>query len=303
MGWALAKAPLVVPCGPIMSETDGPVRQAMDLGTSGGQWRFKEGGMVFGPVPARLLLEKLYAGEIGPETPIAREEEEGFRPLREVGFFTLHVAKAGAKLRVERDEGAIDEALRRRRLGRLAVSLGVVTSALGLAGGGAAFLVLRRQQRLKREVDDIVIASNPPTLSEAARPKSTEDEVDVPSALAHLAHRANPGAAMAGAATPAGEVAQVRYDKGSIIAAEVRQKGALIPCIKAELSRAPSFRGAIHFSVAIGNEGRVAKLWMDDPSFKDGPLQGCFWNAMSAWRFTPYEGERATLSDSFQVGP
>ena len=82
----------------------------------------------------------------------------------------------------------------------------------------------------------------------------------------------------------------------------MRQKSSLVPCIKAELGRQPDFRGDIRFTVAVGNEGRVAKLWMDDAQFKDGPLQACFWRSMQQWHFVSYEGERATLSDSFRVG-
>ena len=271
-----------------------------NAGASGEQWRFKENGMVFGPVPARLVLEKLYAGELGPETPIAREEEESFRNLRDVAFFTVHLAKAQAKLRVERDEGAIDAVERRGRRARFAVIAGLLVSALALAGGGTAFFVLRRQRALQREVDDIPIVSNPPELA-AARRSTSDDEVTLPAAgsaaQAHHGRRA-PSAA----AAPTDEIAQPRYDKGSIIAAEVRQKSALIPCIKQELGRSPGFRGEIHFTVAIGNEGRVAKLWMDDAQFKEGPLQGCFWKTMAQWHFSAYQGERATLSDSFHVG-
>jgi hypothetical protein len=97
-------------------------------------------------------------------------------------------------------------------------------------------------------------------------------------------------------------LADINYDKNSIVGAELRQKPMLIPCIKQELQRAPDFRGEIKFSIAIGNDGHVAKLWMDDAQFKAGPLETCFEQKVQTWKFQTYVGERASLSDSFRVG-
>ncbi|MHB8419576.1 MAG: hypothetical protein ACYDCL_15985 [Myxococcales bacterium] len=273
---------------------------AVDLGTSGGKWMFKENGMVFGPVPARLLLDKLYKGEIGPDTEVAREEEDGFRSLREVAFFTVHLAKAQAKLRVEREEDRFEATERKGRTRRAAVAVTLLVSALALAGGGAYWAVVQRQRRLAQEVEDIPITPNPPELAAAERHASHDVDVRLPGAPAPARH--GPRRGPVPGAAPEEEKTTAQYDKGSIVASENRQKGSLIPCIREELHRSPDFRGDIRFTVAVGNDGHVAKLWMEDPRFKDGKLQGCFWSAMSRWHFASYEGERANLSDSFHVG-
>ena len=78
------------------------ISQVIDVGTTGGDWMFKQDDMVFGPMPARLLIEKMYLGEIGGTTLVAPSDGE-FTPLREVSFFTVHLAKAEARLRVQRD--------------------------------------------------------------------------------------------------------------------------------------------------------------------------------------------------------
>ncbi|MHB1846293.1 MAG: hypothetical protein ACYCWW_15830 [Deltaproteobacteria bacterium] len=277
--------------------------RTFELGTSGGSWMFKQDGMLFGPVPARVLIEKLYRGEIRGDTLVAREEEDAFRELKDVSFFVIHLAKAEAKLRVERDEGALVAAERRRGRGRLAVSVGLIALAIAGAAGGAGYLMIQRQTRLQREVEDVPIVSNPPELAAASAAGRAEDEVALPTgAVATTARRTRRGSAPAPAAPARGEITQASFDKGSIISAEVRQKSSLIPCIKAELGRAPEFRGEIRFTVAVGNDGHVAKLWMDDAQFKEGPLQACFWHSMAQWHFAAYQGERATLSDSFRVG-
>ncbi|HUB07550.1 MAG TPA: hypothetical protein VMB50_11140 [Myxococcales bacterium] len=276
---------------------------AVDLGTSGGKWMFKENGMVFGPVPARLLLDKLYKGEIGPDTEVAREEEENFRTLREVAFFTVHLAKAQAKLRVEQEESRIAAGERQGRHRRAATAVALVVAALALAGGGAYWAVVQRHRRLAQEVDEIPITPNPPELAAAERHGTRDVDFRLHGASAPApAHRGNHRAPVPGTAPAEEEKTTAQYDKGSIVGSENRQKGSLIPCIREELHRSSDFRGDIRFSLAVGNDGHVAKLWMDDSRFKDGPLQACFWNAMSHWHFASYEGERATLSDSFHVG-
>jgi hypothetical protein len=179
----------------------------------------------------------------------------------------------------------------------------LLVSALALAGGGAFFVVMQRQHKLLREIDDIPITGNPPELAVAGAAAAGDDEValPVPGSLAGPAAARRPHHAPAGHGEADGLVT-AHFETSSLIAAEVRQKSALIPCIKQELARTPGFRGDVRFSVAVGNEGKVAKLWMDDPQFKDSELQQCFERVTSGWKFASYEGERATLSDSFHVG-
>jgi hypothetical protein len=266
---------------------------------------FKQNGMVFGPVSARVMLDKLYKGELGPDTEVSREEEENFRALSDVAFFTLHLAKAQAKLKVEREEDTLQAGQRRGRRTRGAVVVLLVLSSVGVAAGGAYWLVERRQHQLEREVDEIPITANPPELVAASKVASRDVDVRLkaPTAPAPGRHPGHKGPVpSAGAPSAAEEVATPQYDKGSIVGAEVRQKGTLIPCIRAELRRTPDFRGDVRFSIAIGNDGHVAKLWMEDSRFKDGPLQTCFQATMDKWHFTSFEGERANLTDSFHVG-
>jgi hypothetical protein len=283
------------------------ISQVLDLGTSGGEWTFKQDDMVFGPLPARLIVEKLYQGGIDGATLASPSDQEGaFVPLREVPFFAVHVAKAEAKLRVKRDSDAFQtkEALGQRV--RTSVIAGLILGTLGLAGGGAYYVAVERHHRLQREIDDIPIIGNPPELSGGDGTAGSDEEVSipVPGAPPGIAKHVRRGGASAG---PAGHpttdgLAAINYDKNSIIGAEVRQKPQLIPCIKQQLQREPNFRGDIRFTVAVGNDGKVAKLWMDDSHLKDGPLQECFSQKVAGWRFATYEGERATLSDSFRVG-
>jgi hypothetical protein len=277
--------------------------QIFDAALPPGDWMFKKDDLVFGPLPAKQLIDKLLSGEISGATPV-REEGGEFRPLREVPHFTVHLAKAEAKLRVQRETDHFVRGERRSNVWRIATVSVLLLGALALAGGGAFFVVMQRQHRLQREIDDIPITGNPPELAGATGTGTTvgEDEVALPAlgsvAGPNGAHRPHHPAGH----TDTDGLVTAHYETPSLIATEIKQKGALIPCIKQELTRTPGFRGDVRFSVAIGNDGKVAKLWMDDQAFKDSPLQQCFERVTSGWKFASYEGERATISDSFHVG-
>jgi hypothetical protein len=276
--------------------------QILEAVTPAGDWMFKKDELVFGPIPAKQLIEKLEAGEISGAT-LVTEEGGAFRPLHEVPQFTVHLAKAEAKLRVQRETDHFVRGERRSTVWRIATVSVLLLGALAVAGGGAFFVVMQRQHKLQREIDDIPITGNPPELAMgggAAAAGDDEVALPVPGSPAGPAAARHPHH-VAGHTESDGLVT-AHYETSSLIGAELKQKGALVPCIKQELTRTPGFRGDVRFSVTIGNEGKVAKLWMDDPQFKDSELQQCFERVTGSWKFASYEGERATLSDSFHVG-
>ena len=53
---------------------------------------------------------------------------------------------------------------------------------------------------------------------------------------------------------------------------------------------------------AIGNDGRVAQIWIDEPRFREGPLRDCLLRTLAAWRFDPFPGQRPTVSLAFGMG-
>ena len=71
------------------------------LGTSGGEWLFRQEGLVLGPVPATKIVELLYEGVLDGRSDVAPLGSSEFRPLGEVDYFKIHCAKADAKRRVQ----------------------------------------------------------------------------------------------------------------------------------------------------------------------------------------------------------
>jgi len=290
----------------------------VDVGTTGGEWVFKQDGMLFGPVPGKLLVDKLYAGELDGETPIAPEGGE-FRRLREVPFFVVHVAKAEAKRRVDHEEKkhhAADTAKSRARVG-VTVAVGVLV-LVGAVLGVRHVVVNRALQTEKAELADVDIEISPPLIALAANTAGKPDDgelvdyVDVPDAdptkrpigAPKAPGERPPGTASTTPKKPFDEenITEAKYDQGAINRVVQNKQSTLFTCLKAEANRDATFRGQVPLTFTIANDGSVAKLWIDKPGYKSGPLYDCMKAQFGGWRFPSFEGERPSVSLSFKVG-
>src|SRR5512143_2947084 len=101
----------------------------------GGEWLFRRGGQVFGPVDSRGIAAMLYRGELDGTTPVSGGDGT-WRPLSEISTFLVHAKKAEAAQRVEREvTGArLIRVRRRRRKAALAVAALLLLVA-GSVGG------------------------------------------------------------------------------------------------------------------------------------------------------------------------
>jgi hypothetical protein len=280
----------------------------------GGEWLFRRDGQVFGPVDSRALAAMLYRGEIDGRTPVSAGDG-AWAALGEVPIFVLHVKKAAAGLRVEREvTGA--RALRARKHRLRLVVLGVAALVLvGGAVGGALFVASRRASDTSPLLQDFGAGIR---IASAARVgvsrRAVEDEFEVPAdalpapggqphAQKRRAKPASPAAAAsATGSVEGGELVAASFDPRKIQAVVGREQRSLAPCFRAEADRSPEFRGEVPIEFAIGNDGRVAQLWIDEPRFKQGPLRDCLQKALGAWRFDPFPGQRPTVALAFGIG-
>jgi len=95
---------------------------------------------------------------------------------------------------------------------------------------------------------------------------------------------------------------EAQWDPADIQAVVGRQQRTLAPCLRQEATRSPDFSGPIPIEFAIGNDGRVEALWIDEPRFKRGPLHDCLLQALRGWRFRPFPGQRPVISLGFRIG-
>ncbi len=101
---------------------------------------------------------------------------------------------------------------------------------------------------------------------------------------------------------PDGLSMKPQFDQEAINTVVASKQKSLFPCFVEEAKRTPGMAARIPLEFVIGNDGRVSKLWVDHPQFKSGPLFECLLGELRKWPFRAYEGERATVSLSFNIG-
>jgi hypothetical protein len=298
-----------------------------DPALDAGEWVFRRSGEVFGPVDSRALAAMLYRGELNAASEISAGDGT-WRRVGEEPRFALHARRAEAGLRVEREvTGERLLRARRRRARTLAALAGL--AALGALVLGGAYLLARREARTSPLLEDFGAGVR---IAQAARVgvgtrALDEGEVEVPvdapaggapaasapangsrraavasASAAASAPRREPGAAPPRGAVDGGDLVSSQFDPVRIQAAVARQQRTLAPCFREEASRSPEFAGDIPIKFAIANDGRVAKLWIDDPRLRGGPLQACLEAALAGWRFEPFPGQRPTVQLAFRIG-
>jgi len=292
-----------------------PSRDLDDPRLEGGEWLFRRGGQVFGPVDSRALAAMLYRGELDPSSPISTGDGV-WRPVVEVPIFLVHARKAAAAHQVEREvTGA--RLLRERSHRRRTMALAAGAVLLVVAAGGAAFLAASRGPETSPLLEDFgagIGLASAARVGTGPRAAAADELVDVPMDAPRGAApvRRTPASATARAPGDAGRpegdveggdlVAAPRYDAAKIQAVVAREQRTLAACFRAEAERSPDFRGDVPLEFAVGNDGRVAALWIDEPRFREGALRDCLQGALARWRFDAFPGQRPTVSLAFRIG-
>lgn len=284
----------------------------VDLGTTGGDWLFRQGELVLGPVPASQLVEKLYQGDLDGATEVAPLGANQFRPLSEVEFFRVHLAKAEAKWRVDAAARASQARDRKRRNVKIGAVAAVALVAATGAALGARYLAVYMPWK---KAGPIEISTNAPVIRMGAR--VDEELVDYPGAVPTARPAERPGGRPAAkplalAATKRGPklsdpsadpdgLQTGTFDLAAINSVVQAKKASLNGCLRAEVQNRPDLSGEIPIEFVIGNGGRVTKVWVDHPALKNGPFKDCLLKELQKWPFAAFEGEQPTVSLSFHL--
>ncbi len=313
----------------------------IDVGSSGGQWLFKQGDLLLGPVPFTALVEMLFAGELDANTPVRLHgSDEPFKPVSQIPQFTVHLAKAQAKRRVEASASEKQKLERRGRNLKLAAAIILALGVLYPAWLGASWLAIHQPWRAKFELAEPTITDEIFELKLASAREA--DELAYPDARAPRARPtepgkpkpptpaptpgqppAKPGTAVAAAPTkPApGAVASAhpragtaqgdddvqvvqQWDKDAIFAIVRSNKTSLHRCLKAESARQKEgWEARIPIEFTIGNDGRVSKLWIDNPDYKaeSTELFVCMLGELKKWKFPSFQGEQPSVPLTFNI--
>lgn len=281
-----------------------------------GDWLFRQGELVLGPVKGDQLVAKLYAGEIHGETEVTPLGENSFRRLRDVDGLKLHLAKAEAKHRVDKVAKTAERvAVQQRNVKISGVAVVAVLVAAGLMVG-ARYLVIHNPFKDANQLAFADISVEPPEIG-LARSRGTEELVAYPAdgvrakkPAGGLA-RATPAggkavasarASTAGTTTDADGFESANFDREAINSVVKKNQTTLYTCFREQAKRTPGLAERIPLEFAIGNDGHVAKLWVDNPKFKEGDLASCLFGQLQKWPFKTFEGERPTVRLAFNIG-
>jgi len=303
-------------------------------------WLYRQGDLVLGPLTGHQLVEKLYTGVISGETEVSSSGPSGFRKLKELDAFKLHVSKAAVKQKVEAEARAVQARRTRQRL----IAGGVAAVVLGALGFGAWQIsrysaVFMPDERITIEVDPPIITTakrstpeelfeypgepkrapsvtkpsepteeKPPEKVVERTPDKSADKFSKPEKVA--ANMTLPKLGKTPTGRPSGKVitdadgmsTEVNYDQASINRVVKTKQSSLFHCFQEEAERRPGFTAKVPLEFTIGNDGRVAQLWVDHPQLKKGPMFDCLLGELKKWPFKSYTGERATVNLSFTIG-
>jgi GYF domain 2 len=275
------------------------------------EWVFKAQGQVFGPVPEARLAALVEAGELGPGTEVAGDDGR-WRPLREVPRFLVHLRRGEARARVESEATAVRRLARRRGALRGVAIAAACALLVALVGSGAFWFAARRARTsaLLADFGEGITISAATVGAGAQRAEGAEIAVpDAAAAGGGGASSAPRPKRVALARPPAprgsaegGSLVLAQYDPRRIQDAVARQRASLAPCLREEAARSPEFAGEIPIEFAVGNDGRVAQLWIDEPRFKSGALRECLLRKLADWAFDPFPGQRPVVSLAFSIG-
>jgi len=278
----------------------------------GGEWLYRQGGLVLGPVSGAELVRRLYDGALDGQTEVTLVGAHHFQRVSETEALRLALAKAQAKWRVDAMDRRVRERARRVRNVRLAVVVAVAVVGAGAAGAGARYLAVHNPWR--KESGEPTISVEAPTITLARARGRDEDLVAYPLDRGSSSGRGlRPGGSGLGraGARPPGQPSEAdadglatapQFDRAAIMAVVAQKQRALYPCFAEEARRAPGLSARIPVEFTIGNDGHVTKVWVDHAQYQDGPLPDCLLRELQKWPFRPYEGERANVGLSFTVG-
>lgn len=285
-----------------------------DPALAGGDWLFQRDGQVYGPVDGPGLAGLLYRGEVTGQTLVS-SGDGAWRPLVEVGPFLVHVHKAEAAQRVDREVTGARALQARKARTRTA---GLILGAVLLVGGaaGVAFLLRGGGAGRSKLLDDFgagISISAPARVAVARVQPADEVEVTLGDGARPSRPAPRPGAQVppapggaAGArptgAVDGGELVEAQFDAGRIQAVVAAQQRTLARCLRELAEREPGFSGEVPLEFTVGNEGKVVRVAVMDPRLRQGALRDCFEQVLAGWSFDRFPGQRPTVSLSFRVG-
>jgi hypothetical protein len=268
-------------------------------------WLYKADGRVFGPVTSRVLLEKLYAGELDAETPISPEDGE-FLALRRYGAFRTHLPRVDAhRARVVETEAENKAHKQKHTRNVLVLSLTAVL-VLG-AGGWAVFRYVEtsrveaaeqakaREEKERRAAIERMLANltiEPPLVELA------DDQDKTPTGAKARGDRRRERIEKARQLPPT-----VALTRQEVMDGVTESFAGIKRCILDQTERDPdSVHDRLVMTFTVNNQGMVENFDLEDRQLRRAPIKDCLASKVGALRFRRYQGEVQSIEYPITIG-
>lgn len=281
-------------------------------GSSSGEWLYRTGEEVRGPIPFEAVVSKLLAGELDTNTLVAREGGE-FHPIVRVAVFAPHVKQAS-------ERAAAKAARKLRRL----VTLVVLIALAGAAGGGFFFwkelerrraeaeaLRQQREEELARKRAEL--EAMPKMGLVALVSLGTEDEVKIRNQPAPSAtpaskksgklSRKERGAAQPAPAAEEEMVQSCKLSQQDIFGTLKKHLAKINVCVEDEKTRdAANLPPQLELEFVVKPNGKVTDFEVNNRHYRTGPMKNCMVKAFNTITFPESSGTNCPVTIPIRIG-
>lgn len=270
------------------------------IGSSEGEWLYRVGAEVRGPLPFAALVDKLMRGEIDVATVVAREGGD-FHPIVRVAAFASHITEA--KKRASRRAAS-----KVRRIVAL-----VTLIVLAGAGSGGYYFWLDYQRTLAKrqaEVEAQARALAAKREQYKSMPKmglvalvslGTEDDVKIHSSGKSRRRRA-PGREAID--EPEEFVSQCKLTQQQIFGTLGKNLGKINVCVQDEKQRDTQglLPPQLPLDFVVRPDGTVVEFKIDDRHYRTGPMNNCMIKVFKTITFPSTTGANCPVTIPIKIG-
>ncbi len=275
----------------------------VDIKQDEGEWLYRVGAEVRGPLAHRLLVEKLLRGDIALDTMVAREGTQ-FYELGQVQAFAPYLAKA-EQLRDQRQAAE-------RRKHMLLILVPVVVLLVGVGCYMYHLYHVRLQQQRERERQQRIELANkpPPPLAPhlglvALVSLGSESDVMIHHNAPHGKRRGHLGGGRPhGEEDENEEVQSCKLTQQEIFGTLRASLGKINVCVEDERKRDTQnwLPQSLELEFVVRPSGKVAEFAVTDRHYRTGPMNNCLIKAFNTIIFPSSSGANCPVTIPIKIG-
>ncbi len=278
--------------------------------SSGGEWLYRVGQEVRGPVAFESVVSKLLAGELTPKTQVAREGGE-WHPIAQVAAFEPHVLiyqKQASK--------------KARKVAQtIALVLGIiVVIAAGIAGywlwlENEHKKVLAEVARLRSETDlerqRRILESGSKMGLVALVSLGNESDIKIKgtkkpgTTSSGTKHKGTTTTNTTGSSSPSEEemVLSCKLSQNDIFGTLKKQLAKINVCVEDEKGRdAANLPSQLELEFVVKPTGKVVDFRINDRHYRTGPMNNCMIKAFNTITFPETDGTNCPVTIPIKIG-